>query len=102
MSKSTPADLAVAYRSLRRRRDEALEAAKGAPVGNLLAELDESVAAAAAVAGSAPDPAAIADSIAARRAHDWDDATLDALRQHATDAGSILRRITESGPPADD
>ena len=53
MSKSTPADLAVAFRSLRRRRDEALEAAKGAPVGSLLAELDESVAAAAAVAGSA-------------------------------------------------
>ena len=61
MSKSTPADLAVAFRSLGRRRDEALEAAKGAPVGSLLAELDGRIAAAAAVVGSAPDPAAIAD-----------------------------------------
>ena len=99
MSKSTPADLAVAFRSLLRRRGEALEAAEGAPVGALLAELDSHIAAAAAVVGSGPDPAAIADAITSRPARDWDVATLDELRRIATDAGAVVRQIAEAGPP---
>jgi hypothetical protein len=102
MSKTTPDDLVVAYRSLVRRRGEALEAAKEAPVGSLLAELDRHIAAAAAAVGSAPDPSALAASIASRPGRDWDPATLETLRQHAVEAGSVLRRIAESGPPAED
>lgn len=102
MSKTTPDDLVVAYRSIVRRRGEALDAAKEAPVGSLLSELDRHVAAAAAVVGSAPDPGAIANSIASQPAREWDPATLEALRQHAVDAGSVLRRIADSGPPAED
>jgi hypothetical protein len=101
MSKSTPTDLAVAFRSLIRRRGEALEAAKGAPVGALLAELDGHVAAAAAIVGSAPDPTAVADAIASRSVDEWDATTLDELRRLATDAGTVVRRVAEAGPPED-
>jgi len=102
MSKSTPDDLAVAFRSLPRRRSEALGAAQGAPVGSLLAELDAHIAAAATLLGVAEEAGAVADAIAARRPEDWDSATLDALRQRATDAGVVLRRVAAAGPPSDD
>lgn len=102
MSKSTPDDLAVAFRSLPRRRSEAIGAAEGAPVGALLAELDAHIAAAATLLGAAADAGAIADAIAARRPEDWDSITLDGLRQRATDAGVVLRRIAAAGPPRDD
>lgn len=101
MSKTTPADLAVAFRSLVRRRGEALDAANGAPVGGPLAELDRVIAAAAAIVGSAPDPAAVAAAIESRSVEDWNTATLDQLRGLATDAGTIVRRIAESGPDQD-
>ena len=98
MSKSTPADLAVAFRSLVRRRAEAVDAAKDAPVADLLAQLDERIAAAAAIIGSAPNAVAVAGAVESRSLDDWDTATLDELRRLATDAGSLLRRIAESGP----
>ena len=98
MSKTTPADLAVAFRSLVRRRDEALEAAEGAPVGGLLAELDRIIAAAAGIVRSAPTPEAVATAIGSRSIDAWDTDTLDELRGLATDAGTIVRRIAESGP----
>jgi hypothetical protein len=101
MSKSTAADLAVSFRSLTRRRAEAVEAAKDAEVGALLAGLDEHIAAAAAVVGSAPNPDAIAESISRRPIDDWDDATLDELRNLATEAGSVVRRIADAAPPDD-
>lgn len=103
MSKSTPADLAVAFRSLARRRREAIDAAEGAAVADLLGELDHHVSAAAVLVGApAPDAGAVADVLTARPADDWDDSTLDALRHHATLAGSVLRRVAEAGPGEDD
>lgn len=102
MSKTTPADLVIAYRSLTRRRTEAVDAAKDASLGGLLGELDGHIAAAATLVGAASDPGAVADAIASRRARDWDVATIEALRDHATAAGGVLRRIAEAGPPADD
>jgi hypothetical protein len=98
MSKTTPDDLVVAFRSLVRRRGEALDAAQDAPVGGLVAELDRIVAAAATTVRSAPTPGAVAAAIEARRSDDWDTATLDELRRLATEAGTLLRRIAESGP----
>jgi len=38
----------------------------------------------------------------AKRAENWDEATLEAVRDHATAAGTALRRITEAGPSSDD
>jgi hypothetical protein len=101
MSKTTPDDLAVAFRSLARRRDEALEAAQGAPVGGLLGDLDRVVASAAAIVRADPTPATIAAAIDSRRFADWDSETLDELRRLATEAGSILRRVAEAGPDED-
>jgi hypothetical protein len=101
MSKSTPADLVVAFRSLDRRRREAVDAADGAAVSGPLGDLDRHVAAAAAVLGVAASADAVADAIAAVKADDWDDATLDDLRTHATEAGIALRRVLDAAPPAD-
>jgi hypothetical protein len=99
--KTTPDDLAVAFRSLIRRRHEAIDAAEGAPVGGLVAELDGHVKAAADLLDVAPDAAAVATAIASRPADGWDTATLDALRQHALDAAAVLRRISAYAPPDD-
>jgi hypothetical protein len=88
MSKSTPADLAVAFRSMDRRRREAIDAADGAAVTDLLAAHDREIAAAATIERTPSD--------------DWDEAILDLLRQHASDAGIALRRVVEAAPPADD
>lgn len=98
MTKSTPTDLAVAFRSLGRRRSEALDAAEDAPVGGLLDELGRQIAAAAALVGSIDSADAVADAIEARAPKDWHAPTLDALRGHALEAGVVLRRIAESGP----
>jgi hypothetical protein len=101
VSKSTPADLEVAFRSLTRRRLEAIETAEGAPVDGLLGDLDRHIADAAALLGAAPDARAVADAIASRKINDWDAADLDELRRHATEAGIIVGRIAAAGPPAD-
>jgi hypothetical protein len=98
MSKSTPADLAVAFRSLARREREAVDEAEGAPVGDLLGRLRQTVAQAATLVGSAPEAGAVADAIDARPADAWDVATLDVLRQHATTAGTILREVASRRP----
>ena len=98
MSKSTPADLAVAFRSLGRREREAVDAAEGAPVGDLLGRLHQTVGQAATLLGAAPDAGAVADAIDARPADAWDVAMLDALREHATAAGTILREVANRRP----
>jgi len=102
MSKSTPADLAVAFRSLDRRRREAIDAADGAPTTASLADLDREIAAAATLLGVAPTPATVAAAIDAKPIDDWDESVLDQLRLYATDAGTALRRLLDAAPPADD
>ena len=102
MTGSTPADLAVTFRSLARRLREALEGREptGATVGPV-AELHSVVAAAAAELGVpgpsgadlAPAGDAIATAIERISADEWDDARLDRLRQLALDAGRLLRTI---------
>ena len=91
MSKSTPDDLAIAFRSLARRQREALGDADPSAFGDLDAELQRHVADAAAIVGTSPDGAAVAAAIESRR--DWDDAALAALQRSALDAGAVLRRL---------
>ena len=93
VSRSTPADLAVAFKSLARRLREAIGDGSESQVVGPVGELRQHVAAAAAVLGTAPDADAVAAAILTRRADDWDESTLDQLRRHALDAGEILRRI---------
>jgi hypothetical protein len=102
MSKSTPADLAVAFRSLDRRRREAIEAADGVPAAGPLADLDDEIAAAATLLGVAPIAATVAAAIDATPTDEWSESVLDQLRRHATDAGTALRRVLDAAPPADD
>ena len=94
MFKSTPADLAVAFRSLSRRLREAIDAGE-TPATALIAQVDAIVGQAAVLVGSAPDAAAIADAIDARPAGEWDTGTLEALRDHAVEAGVLVRQIAE-------
>ena len=102
MSKSTPDDLAVAFRSFDRRRREAVDASDPATVAGPLADLDRHIAAAATLMSAAPSAAAVADAIAARHGDEWEESVLDQLRAHATDAGTALRRVIDAAPPVDD
>jgi hypothetical protein len=100
MRDSTPDDLAVAFRSLARRQQEALGDADPRTFSDLTAELQRHVDAAASVVRSAPDGNAVAAAIEARR--DWDDATLATLRSEALEAGAVLRRLAAAAESDDD
>ena len=92
MSKSTPDDLAIAFRSLARRQREALGDADPSAFGDLDAELQRHVADAAAIVGSAPDGDVRrrGDRVTARlgRRPRW-----PTLQRAALDAGAVLRRL---------
>jgi hypothetical protein len=92
-SGSTPADLAVAFRSLARRLREAIGDGSEGGVMGLVGELRGHVEAAGSLLGTPADADAVADAILARRAEDWDQASLDELRRLALDAGAVLQRI---------
>jgi len=102
MSKTTPDDLAVTFRSLARRQREALGDADPAAVGGALGELQQHVAAAAGLLGTAPDAHTVAAAIASRDPATWDEPTLDALRRHGLEAGAVLRRIAAVSGAEDD
>lgn len=93
MSGSSPADLAVTFRSLARRLREAIGDAPESSVTGLVRELRGHVEAAAAVLGTRPDADAVADAILAHRSEDWDEGSLSSLRAHALAAGAVLRRV---------
>jgi hypothetical protein len=92
---STPADLAVTFRSLGRRLREAIGDGSEASVSGLVGELRSQVDAAGAVLGLPGGAGAdeVADAILARRPEDWDQTSLAELRQQALEIGGTLRRI---------
>ena len=94
MSKSTPEDLAVTFRSLARRLREAIGDADPATVGGAVGQLHGHVEASAALLHVPADANVVADTLDARPPDEWDDATLDELRQQALEIGAILRRIS--------
>ncbi len=94
MSPTTPDDLAVAFRSLARRQREALGDANPAAHAGLIAELRGHLDAAAAAMHTSPDAESLARAIEDRPADMWDDATLATLRQHALEAGAVLRKLS--------
>jgi hypothetical protein len=102
MSGSTPQDLATTFRSLARRRREAIGDVDPAVVAGLSDELQRHVDAAAAILGTGADADAVAAAIEGRPADAWDGATLDDLRRHALDAGAVLRRIQVAAEAARD
>jgi hypothetical protein len=102
MAGSSPADLAVTFRSVDRRLREALD---GEPpnddAAGLVAELDQLVMAVAQDVGAAGGAnlhdrgEAIAAAIERVPADHWDPAQLERLRSAALDAGRLLRTIGE-------
>ena len=98
MSPSSPADLAVTFRSIPRRLREAYGDEQPAAGSDLATQLE----AAGRLLDSPPDPGLIASAIDARKPDDWDAATLHELRALALDVGSELRRIAAEHPRRDD
>jgi hypothetical protein len=102
MTGSSPADLAVAFRSFARRvREAAALADDDAAVAPLGAEVATRVGATATRLGLRPAPgtdwatvaAAVADHVAHVRASEWDEAGLAALRLESTRIAAVIRRI---------
>jgi hypothetical protein len=101
MSESSPADLAVTFRSIGRRLREALAPAGGDPsaAGQLPEYLDAVVATAAHLMGTAADANMVADAIQNRHPEDWSAADLTQLRANALEAGRLLRQIAGAVQP---
>ena len=105
MTGSTPADLAVTFRSLGRRLREALDGGDPESAAAPLAQLRSVVGSTAAELGihdidpHQDDLGAIGDAIAAQidrtSLDDWDEAQLDRLRAHGLEAGRLLRSIAD-------
>ena len=102
MSSSSPSDLAITYRSVARRRTQAQGDAPASSIAADVAALDGLLRQAAATMRSVAEPSAIADAIEAVPADEWDDATLDALRQNALGIGRVLRQIEDAAEDVDD
>lgn len=98
MSETSPADLAVAFRSFPRRVREALSSSDGEEVParahELAAEVDALVARTASALGT--DAAHLADTIEHRPAAAWSDAELDAVRHAASEGGRLIRAIEDA------
>ena len=95
MSESSPADLAVSFRSISRRLNEALAPVGGdtSAAGSLSGELESVIDAAAKVVGTDASANDIADAIAGRRADQWTGDDLATLRAQALETGRLLRAI---------
>jgi shikimate kinase len=93
MPKSSPADLAVTFRSIARRLREARGEAPASAVAPLEAQVDGHVRAAAGLVHSSADAESVAAAILERPADDWDEADLDALRANALEIGKVLRAV---------
>lgn len=104
MSDSSPADLAVAFRSFPRRLRQALaaldddRAREAAPhAAAIRAGIAEAGSLVGVSAGTSGDDAAtaVADRIEATHPDRWDDAVLAGLRRQALSIGAALRAIDD-------
>jgi hypothetical protein len=98
MSKTSPTDLAITFRSVPRRLREALGDDQPAADTALHGQL----ARAASLLGTAPDATSIADAINRIPADKWDQAVLDGLRGIALEVGAQLRQLAAQHHAADD
>jgi hypothetical protein len=109
MSKSSPSDLATAFRSFARRAGEGVSALEGDAAAQATArthvgQVQAAVESAAHAVGTpvGPDLAATANALAERMLttdpERWDEGTLDRLRALALEAGGALRAIDALAP----
>jgi hypothetical protein len=101
MPQSSPADLAVTFRSIARRLREARGDAPETAIATQEAEIAAHVHAAAGLLHTSPDAESVAAAILDRPADDWSDGDLAALRTNALGIGTLLRAI-ESMAAGDD
>jgi hypothetical protein len=97
MSDSSPADLAITFRSLTRRLREARGDLGAGVVATQVAAIDRHLARAGHLVRSTSDPAAIADAIEAVPADGWGD-ELSELRTIALELGRELRAVAAANP----
>ena len=97
MSKSSPRDLAVAFRSLARRLHDAHDDDTPPEVSaSASSEVRKAIAGAAAVLGSAATAEGVADAVASRRNEQWTGADLDTIQKHADAAARAIRTVQDS------
>ncbi len=94
MTSSSPADLAITFRSIPRRLREAYGDDQPASGSDLAGQLQ----AAGRLLGTTADPQAVAAAIEARKPDEWQQATLDELRAIALGVGAELRAIAAAHP----
>jgi len=96
MSASTPHDLAVAFRSLARRLNNAQN--DRTPPGaaeSATGEIHTAIAGAAAVLGAPATAEGVAAAIDARRIADWTTEDLGAVQRFADQAGHAVRQVED-------
>ncbi len=110
MSDSSPADLAISFRSLPRRLREARGHLAAAEIQDRLDAIDRHLARAASLVRSAGqslevadpvDPVEVADAIENTPADSWGD-ELDELRGVALALGTLIRAVAAANPDIDD
>ena len=97
MTRAAPDDLVVTFRSLPRRLREAQADTPVEHTSAVATSLQTLLGEAGRLVGANADPVAIADAIAAVRAGEWDDATLNRLRDVGLELGQLLRQIEAAG-----
>jgi hypothetical protein len=105
MSESTPADLAVAFRSFERRLGEALAPVGGdrrhtPQIASLTEQIDAELARVAGELRTAASWTGVAAAIQRRHADDWTPATLAPLRDGALSIGRMLRELRDAAERA--
>lgn len=94
MITSSPADLAVAFRSLERRLHTAAE--EDAPpqaVSVATSAVSAAVGRAAGVLGTSPNADDVAAALTARKPEDWTDADLASIQAAADEAARAIREL---------
>jgi hypothetical protein len=102
MSRTSPADIAVTFRSIARRLKTAQGHAPASAVSGPAGDIHRHVEAAASLLHTSADADSVAEAIEARPADAWDSADLDALRANALEIGALLRAASELGEPDED
>ncbi len=94
MSKSSPADLAVAFRSLPRRlREAGDDTTTPEDRASASAVVHELIDAAATLLECDASPQVVGATIDDRRPRDWEEADLEQLREIAKQAASAIRQL---------
>ena len=102
MSTSSPADLAVAFRSLPRRLDNASEDAPPSAVATARANVGAVISEVAGLLGAPVSGEGIAEAIGHSRPDDWTDSELVQIQAHADIAGRAIRVLADAGEASRD